>query len=81
MAVQTTRTLPAQFVEDLGKEDEKTIKPIIKQLKKNRTLTFKVTNLLDDDRESKFIGFNEEEEYFSFRHIGRTFSFSYAVRF
>ena len=54
---------------------------IIKQLKKNRTLTFKVTNLLDDDRESKFIGFNEEEEYFSFRHIGRTFSFSYAVRF
>ena len=54
---------------------------MIKQLKKNRTLTLKVTNLLDDDRESKFIGFNEESEYFSFRHIGRTFSFSYAVRF
>jgi TonB-dependent receptor len=54
---------------------------LIKQLKKNRTLTLKVTNLLDDNRESKFIGFNEESEYFSFRHIGRTFSMSYAVRF
>jgi hypothetical protein len=54
---------------------------IIKQLKKNRTLTLKVTNLLDDKRESNFIGFNEERKYFSLRHIGRTFSFSYAVRF
>jgi TonB-dependent receptor len=54
---------------------------VIKQLKKNRTLTLKVTNLLDDNRESDFIGFNEERAYFSFRNIGRTFSFSYAVRF
>ena len=54
---------------------------IIKQLKKNRTLTFKVTNLLNDKRESNFIGFNEEQRYFSLRHIGRTFSFNYAVRF
>ena len=52
-----------------------------KQLKKNRTLTLKVTNLLNDNRESKFIGFDEEHEYFSFRHLGRTFTFSYAVRF
>ena len=54
---------------------------VIKQLKKNRTLTFKVTNLLNDKRESNFIGFNEEQRYFSLRHIGRTFSFNYAVRF
>ena len=54
---------------------------MIKQLKKNRTLTLKVTNLLNDNRESKFIGFDEEHEYFSFRHLGRTFTFSYAVRF
>ncbi len=54
---------------------------VIKQLKKNRTLTLKVTNLLDDNRESDFIGFNEERAYFSFRNIGRTFSFSYTVRF
>ena len=54
---------------------------MIKQLKKNRTLTLKVTNLFDDNRESDFIGFNEERAYFSFRNIGRTFSFSYAVRF
>ena len=54
---------------------------VIKQLKKNRTLTFKVTNLLNDKRESNFIGFNEEQKYFSLRHIGRTFSFNYAVRF
>ena len=54
---------------------------LIKQLKKNRTLTFKVTNILDDARESQFIGFNEESEYFSLRNIGRTFSLNYAVRF
>ena len=54
---------------------------MIKQLKKNRTLTLKVTNLFNDNRESKFIGFDEEYEYFSFRHLGRTFTFSYAVRF
>ena len=54
---------------------------VIKQLKKNRTLTFKVTNLLNDKRESNFIGFNEEQRYFSLRHIGSTFSFNYAVRF
>ena len=54
---------------------------LIKQLKKNRTLTLKVANLLDDTRESQFIGFNDESEYFSLRNIGRTFSLSYAVRF
>ena len=30
-------------------------------------LTFKVTNLLNDKRESNFIGFNEEQKYFSLR--------------
>ena len=54
---------------------------LIKQLKNNRTLTLKVTNLLDDARESQFIGFNDESEYFSLRNIGRTFSLSYAVQF
>ena len=54
---------------------------LIKQLKKNRTLTLKITNLLDDLRESKFIGFNDESEYFSLRNIGRTLSITYAVKF
>ena len=54
---------------------------IIKQLRKNRTLTFKVTNLLDDNRESQFIGYKQEREYFSFRQIGRTFSINYSFRF
>ena len=54
---------------------------LTKQLKDKRVLTLKVTNLLDDNRESQFIGFNEVREYFSFRQIGRTFSLSYAVRF
>ena len=54
---------------------------MIKQLKKNKTLTFKVTNILDDARESQFIGFNKESEYFSLRNIGRTFSMNYAVQF
>ena len=54
---------------------------LTKQLKKNRTLTLKVTNLLNDNRESKFIGFNDESEYLSFLHPGRTFSLSYTVRF
>ena len=53
----------------------------IKQLRKNRTLTFKVTNLLDDNRESQFIGYKQEREYFSFRQIGRTFSINYSFRF
>jgi len=54
---------------------------LIKQLKKNRILTLKITNLLDDLRESKFIGFNDESEYFSLRNIGRTLSITYAVKF
>ena len=54
---------------------------LIKQLKKNKTLTLKITNLLDDLRESKFIGFNDESEYFSLRNIGRTLSITYAVKF
>ena len=54
---------------------------LIKSLKNNRTLALKVTNLLDDDRESRFIGFNEESEYFNFRQMGRAFSLTYTVRF
>ena len=54
---------------------------LIKQLRKNRALTFKVTNLLDDNRESQFIGYKQEREYFSFRQIGRTFSINYSFRF
>ena len=54
---------------------------LIKQLNKNRTLTLKISNILNDVRESQFIGFKKESEYFSLRNIGRTFSLNYAVRF
>jgi hypothetical protein len=47
---------------------------ISKQLNSNTSISFKATNLLDDDRENLFIGFNDETETFSFRNIGRTFS-------
>lgn len=54
---------------------------LIKQLKKKKTLTLKVSNIINDTRESRFIGFNEVNEYFSFRNIGRTFSLNYAIKF
>ncbi len=52
----------------------------IKQFKGNRTLTFKITNLLNDERESRFEGFNKESQYFKLRNIGRQFSLGYTIR-
>lgn len=54
---------------------------LIKQFKGNRSLTFKITNLLNDERESRFEGFNNESQYFKLRNIGRQFSLGYAIRF
>jgi len=54
---------------------------LIKQFKGNRSLTFKITNLLNDERESRFEDFNNESQYFKLRNIGRQFSLGYAIRF
>ena len=54
---------------------------LIKQFKGNRSLTFKITNLLNDERESRFEGFNNESQYFKLRNVGRLFSLGYAIRF
>ncbi|MDB2340020.1 TonB-dependent receptor, partial [Flavobacteriaceae bacterium] len=54
---------------------------LIKQFKGNRSLTFKITNLLNDERESRFEGFNNESQYFKLRNIGCQFSLEYAIRF
>lgn len=54
---------------------------LIKQFKGNRSLTFKITNLLNDERESHFEGFNNKSQYFESRNIGRQFSLGYAIRF
>lgn len=52
----------------------------IKQLKRNRSITFKITNLLNDEKESLFQGYNNEEQYFSLRHLGRSFSLGYTIK-
>ena len=54
---------------------------MIKKFKNNRSLTLRVTNILNDDRESLFEGFGGESQYFSLRHPGRQFSLGYSVKF
>jgi TonB-dependent receptor len=54
---------------------------VIKKFKNNRSLTLRVTNILNDDRESLFEGFGGESQYFSLRHPGRQFSLGYSVKF
>ncbi len=53
----------------------------VKQIKKNRSFTFRVSNLLNDTRESLFQGYGGKDEYFTFRHLGRTFSLGYSIIF
>ena len=52
---------------------------LIKQFNVNRKLAFKITNLLNDCRESRFEGFNNESQIFKSRNIGRQFSLSYTI--
>jgi len=52
---------------------------VVKQIKNNRSFTFRVSNLLNDTRESLFQGYGGKDEYFSFRHLGRTFSVGYSI--
>jgi len=52
-----------------------------KQFKNNTSLTLRVRNLLDDERESLFEGYGGTTEYFRLRHIGRSFSLGYSVKF
>jgi TonB-dependent receptor len=52
---------------------------LIKQFNVNRKLAFKITNLLNDFRESRFEGFNNESQIFKSRNIGRQFSLSYTI--
>ena len=53
----------------------------VKQIKNNRSFTFRVSNVLNDTRESLFQGYGGEDEYFTFRHLGRTFSLGYSINF
>ena len=52
-----------------------------KQFKNNTSLTFRIRNLLNDERESLFEGYGGKTEYFRFRNIGRTYSLGYSVKF
>jgi outer membrane receptor protein involved in Fe transport len=52
----------------------------VKQIKNNISFTFRVSNLLNDTRESLFQGYGGKDEYFSFRHLGRTFSIGYSIK-
>ena len=52
-----------------------------KQFKNNTNLTFRIRNLLNDERESLFEGYGKITEYFRFRNIGRTYSLGYSVKF
>jgi len=47
----------------------------------NQTLNFRISNILDDERESVFESFGATEKLFRFRNIGRTFSIGYGVKF
>ncbi|MDA0792618.1 MAG: TonB-dependent receptor [Bacteroidetes bacterium] len=53
----------------------------VKQIKNNISFTFRVSNLLNDTRESLFQGYGGKDEYFSFRHLGRSFSLGYSINF
>ena len=50
-----------------------------KQINPSTSISIKATNLLKDQNESLFIGFNEESKIFSFRNIGRTFSIGLTI--
>ena len=52
-----------------------------KQFKNNTSLTLRIRNILNDERESLFEGYGEITEYFRYRNIGRTFSLGYSIKF
>jgi len=54
---------------------------LIKQFENNTSLTLKVSNILEDSRESLFEGYGGSTEYFKLRHLGRTFSLGYSIKF
>ena len=54
---------------------------LIKQFKNKASITLRVNNILDDERESLFEGYGGITEYFRLRHIGRTFSLGYSIKF
>ncbi|MFL2597735.1 MAG: outer membrane beta-barrel protein, partial [Flavobacteriaceae bacterium] len=54
---------------------------LIKQFKNNTSLTLRVNNILDDERESLFEGYGGITEYFRLRRVGRTFSLGYSIKF
>lgn len=47
---------------------------------KNKTVTFKISNLLGDTNESFFSSFNTSNQIFSLRDPGRTFSLGYSLK-
>ncbi len=54
---------------------------LTKQFKNNTSLTLRIRNLLNDERESIFEGYGGTNEYFRYREIGRSFSLGYSIKF
>ena len=50
-----------------------------KRIKNSQTLTFKISNLLDENQESLFIGYSNINKIFSLRKPARTFSLGYSI--
>ncbi|MGB1020167.1 MAG: TonB-dependent receptor, partial [Flavobacteriaceae bacterium] len=46
-----------------------------------RTLRFKINNLMNDKRESQYEHFDIDPQLFQYRNLGRTFSLSYNIKF
>jgi hypothetical protein len=46
----------------------------------NKTVTIKVENILDSKKESFYESFKAENEIFSFREQGTTFSVGYSIK-
>ncbi len=49
--------------------------------KGNMTLSFKVTNILDEVKQSRFESFNSNQPYFRYRNPGRNFTLGYSLKF
>jgi hypothetical protein len=52
-----------------------------KQFNNNTSITLRIRNLLNDERESLFEGYLGTTEYFKLRHIGRSISLGYSIKF
>ncbi len=54
---------------------------VIKKVGKNGQISFKISNILNDDKELYYKNFNADKQIFSLKNQGRSFSLKYTVRF